>query len=69
MVNIVIIRIITAHNLKRVKGERVSAMVIDCFESREGKEQNCLPNRHERARLSNDSSQGVKEKSFHGMVI
>jgi hypothetical protein len=69
MVNIVIICIITTHNLQRVEWEYISAMIIHSFECRERKKYDHLPDCHEGARLPQDSAYRIEQETFDGVVI
>jgi len=45
MVDIVVISIIATEHLERVKGETVSAVIVNRFHGTESKQENSLPNR------------------------
>lgn len=69
MVNVVVIDIVMEQELARIPPKSVSAVVIDGLCAAECEEQCCLACRHARERFRDNSSEGIEQESFDGMVV
>jgi len=69
MVNVMIICVVPEHHLQRIKGQAVSAVIIDCFEGRKGKEEGCLADGHEAKSLGKGGPDAVEEEALERVVV
>lgn len=69
MVNVMIVCIVPANELQRVKWEVVPAMVVHCLERRKREQEHGLTSRHTSNNLRSQCTARIKDKPFHGVII
>lgn len=67
--NVVIISVVRCHELERIKGNAISAVVVDSLEGGQGEEDHRLAGGHKCACFSEDRSNGIEKKALDGVVI
>lgn len=69
MMNIMIIRIIPKHHLKRVHRQSIPTMIIHRLQRRQRKQHRRLPRAHPRYQLRPHSADGIEHEALEGVVV
>lgn len=69
VMDIVIVCVVTGHELQRIPREGVTTMVVDGLQRGDGEEDHGLPSGEARAPFRDGSPQCIEEEAFDGMVI